>query len=127
MELVESDGQYIPAEEYSYKVNSFIVQILLMRGIDMLMMARLEEHIKAAGFMDIEKMELKLPCGKWGGKLGELQLYNYTSLLSALSGMMIAKGLLTKEVFDDLMANWGDELNRLRSCVMVFYYVGRKP
>jgi SAM-dependent methyltransferase len=127
LEITEPEGIHLPAGPCMEAINSLLVQLLLTRGIDVLMMSKLEGHLTKAGFADVEKTTLKLPCGKWGGKLGELQMDNIKHIFEALSGMMIVKGLTTKDKVDAIVNGWDEELDDLRISAFVYYYVARKP
>jgi ubiquinone/menaquinone biosynthesis C-methylase UbiE len=103
------DDGSVPADGAIVQWHELFVEGAMRAGIDMRVSAsKLEGYVKDAGFVNVQKVEFKLPIGPWAQdtKLREAGLLALGGMLEGISGLSIA-------VFTKLLGWSPDELEVL--------------
>lgn len=97
------------------------------RGIDPTIPARLEVYLRQQGCVNVEKQELILPIGKWGGRIGALMEKDLLALIASFRTPFTAALGYKPDKFDRLYQSVESEWNRLQTSFIFFIYTGNKP
>ena len=86
----------------------------------------MEEYLINSGSFrseDIKHMSINVPMGKWGGKLGEVGMEAYYSLLKIFANMIT---IPTRQDINSYLDIINEEINANQSCVISHRFVAKK-
>jgi SAM-dependent methyltransferase len=72
----------------------------------------LDEYLRASGLVNIERREVSLPVGRWGGRVGSLMVTDFRAGATRVCEVLEARGRLTEEetrtLIQDAQHEWED-------------------
>jgi ubiquinone/menaquinone biosynthesis C-methylase UbiE len=106
---------------------AWITQASVRRGVDPSLGPHVGELLAAAGLVDLQRRDVALPVGRYGGRLGTMAEVDVFGVVGGVKQLVVAQGLATSEAYDAAMAQARTDLDRYR-CTLPFYLVyGRRP
>lgn len=128
IEIVEGNGATFsnvgPAQS---EISDGVLRLAKLRGIEPSILSRLEVYFYQEGAANVQKQELTLPIGKWGGRIGTLLEKDLLSLIYSFR-TPFSRGLgYTPEKFDRLYQALEGEWNKLQTSFIFFIYDAQKP
>jgi SAM-dependent methyltransferase len=128
LEIVEGNG--ITFTNTGPALSEILEGVMLLakrRGIDPTIPARLEVYLHQQGTADVEKQELTLPIGRWGGRIGALMEKDLLALIASFRTPFMAALGYKPDKFDRLYQSVESEWNKLQTSFIFFIYTGKKP
>jgi hypothetical protein len=124
IELVELKGEVL-GEPATRRLLELLLQLAGSRGLDRtgLLFRQLDEYLRRVGLADVQRRDVDVPIGDWGGMVGSLMATDLRALYTRLSGAFQATLGLSAAECNDLVAAMTRELNEyphrqhLRGCV----------
>lgn len=87
----------------------------------------LDEYLRSAGLVNVERREVSLPVGRWGGRVGSFMVTDFRAGATRVCEVLQSRGRLTEQetrtLIQDAQQEW--ELGRLAYPFAIAY--GRKP
>jgi SAM-dependent methyltransferase len=72
----------------------------------------LDEYLRTAGLVNVERREVSLPVGRWGGQIGSLMVTDFRAGATRVCEVLEARGRLTEEetrtLIQDAQHEWED-------------------
>jgi SAM-dependent methyltransferase len=87
----------------------------------------LDDGLRRAGLIDVERRDLELPIGEWGGQVGSMMASDLRAAFTTLCGVYEARGIITGDGGRKLIGATMAECEQLRSCIGMAIAFGRKP
>ncbi len=87
----------------------------------------LDDGLRRAGLIDVERRDLELPIGEWGGQVGSMMASDLRAAFTTLCGVYEARGIITGDGRRKLIGVTMAECEQLRSCIGMAIAFGRKP
>ncbi len=103
-----------PWVEWAYTLASY-------RGIDMTAGGKVGSFLQEAGFQNVKTMNLEIPLGSWGGRIGTLMATDAIAGARALETPVVMTHLATKEEFNAVVDKMAIEFNSIVGCTQPFY------
>ncbi len=83
---------------------------------------RVGDVMRSVGLERVDVRRLTMPCGKSGGRLGNMLALDWISVLKGIGGMTVAQGVTTAAQFDQVIEQARAELaSPTLACVMPLY------
>ncbi|KAF9289646.1 hypothetical protein BGZ88_007653 [Linnemannia elongata] len=125
LQLVESDGiVYNPGPQME-KINQLSLETSLRHGVDPRVVQTMKSGLKQSGYTNVNSVNIALPVGAWGGKVGSLSLQNMHGLATIwLRGEV---GNMTRDECDALLVVADKECEVNQSYYKVWLVIGAKP
>ncbi|KAH7058530.1 S-adenosyl-L-methionine-dependent methyltransferase [Linnemannia elongata] len=125
LQLVESDGiVYNPGPQME-KINQLSLETSLRHGVDPRVVQTMKSGLKQSGYTNVNSVNIALPVGAWGGKVGSLSLQNMHGLATIwLRGEV---GNMTRDECDALLMVADKECEVNQSYYKVWLVIGAKP
>src|SRR5262249_48905234 len=97
------------------------------RGIDPYMGRDIADYLRKAGLVNIGNRDMALPCGEYGGKIGNLGKQNLLARYRSFAGALMKLAGVSHEEFEANMKGFSDELDECRTYVQLYVAWGQKP
>jgi SAM-dependent methyltransferase len=129
IELVEVKGEVTAGGPATARLLELLLQLAGSRGLDRtgLLFRQLDEYLRLAGLADVQRRDVDVPMGDWGGSTGSLMATDLRALYTRLSGPFQAQLGLTAAECSDLIATMSRELDEYRTLSTFAVAFGRKP
>lgn len=125
IQLIESDGLIYNAGPKGNMVNNLSLESSLKRSVDPRDVQHLKPGLRRSGFIQVNSLNVALPVGDWGGRLGQLSRDNMHGL-----GRIWLQGELGRQSRDECEATLVEidkECEDLQSFYKLWLVVGQKP
>jgi ubiquinone/menaquinone biosynthesis C-methylase UbiE len=127
VEYIESDIQLYNGGDASERFNTFMLETVAARGVDLNMAKEIGDLMKEAGLQDVQSEEYMIPTGTWAGEIGKIFWENYAAGVRGVKPFIIAKFGISEEEFDETLKVAEEEMNTKQGYMRVFVHYGRKP
>jgi SAM-dependent methyltransferase len=129
VELVEVGPWLEPAGPATIRLFELSYRLGRLLGLDMLgqVFKTLDDHLRSAGLVDVERREVSVPVGEWGGVVGSKMAANVRALFTALAGQFETRLGVPSPEFIELLQDMQGEQDRFRSSAPFAVGYGRKP
>ncbi len=118
---VESVEPTLPTDggPVAERLMDWIRAISAQRGVDITDATRVGERMTAAGLTRVTTRTIQIPCGAWGGRVGNMMVTDYFAGVRAVGGVIVARGLASQEQFDQTLEQALKDINSSRyQCYM---------
>jgi SAM-dependent methyltransferase len=130
IELVE-----VPSMEFDRlgpamgRLRDLAVTLAARRGLDgsSTVYRSIDGYLREAGVEDVDRREVTLPVGEWGGRVGSLLATDFRVAFSSLGQVLEAAGALQSGEFADLIHRVQREYDQLEVSTSIAIAYGRKP
>ena len=128
IELVEVDSHGGNNGPYSLKIWDWITAAFASRGIDsgFVRDPGLASVMTKAGVENVTLVTLKLPTGKFGGKIGQLLKENLFSFWNAITPMIVHGAGADKVEFEEALGKADREVEEYQSYHIFYVVTGQK-
>jgi hypothetical protein len=126
VEFVESDGILFDGGPGMQQFNTWIIQGLATRNIDMTMADQLGVLMHKAGLVNVTMQTYVVPFGDWGKQAGRLFAENYRMIINSLEPLFIDVLCIPREQFKDTLNLVLEELKHGRAYMKLQVYFGQK-
>jgi SAM-dependent methyltransferase len=128
VELVEVGPWLEPAGPATRHLFDLSYQLGRLLGLDMLgqVFRTLDDQLRRAGLVDVERREVDVPVGEWGGVVGSKMAANVRALFPRLRGQFEARLGLPPGDFTELLHAMQREQEQYRSSAPFAVGFGRK-
>jgi hypothetical protein len=127
IEVVEMNIQFIEGGPVAEQFNYWARGGFAARNVDVTIADKLDVFIKEAGFINVEKSVYKLPCGSWGGKVGQRFAEDLKLLISSLKPLFTKVFNISDELIEENSEKLMKELEEYQAYNELHVYVGQKP
>jgi SAM-dependent methyltransferase len=86
----------------------------------------LDDGLRSAGLLAVERRDLELPIGEWGGQVGSMMASDLRSAFTRLCGVYVSRGDISGQEGIDLVAGAVAECERLHSGFVMAIAFGRR-
>jgi hypothetical protein len=126
VEIIETNGQIVNGGSACQQLNTWLVEGLKTRGVDVNMAQNLDELMRKAGLINVTKQTFKAPFGSWGGKVGELFAENHRLGSISLQPLITNVFGVSEEGAERNRALMLEEFNSHQSYMEIHVYLGQK-
>jgi hypothetical protein len=100
----------------------WLTAVMKARNVEFADGGKVGDRMREAGFARVTVRAFPMPCGDSGGRIGKMLAIDWFSVLGALGGMMVARGITSAEQFDRTLSAARAELaSPHMRCVMPTY------
>jgi SAM-dependent methyltransferase len=128
VELVEVGPWLEPAGPATRRLFDLSYELGRLLGLDMLgqVFRTLDGHLRRAGLDDVERREVNVPVGEWGGVVGSKMAANVRALFTRLGGQFQTRLGLPPGEFTELLQAMRGEQEQYKSSAPFAVGFGRK-
>lgn len=128
VELVEVGPWLEPAGPATRRLFELSYGLGRLLGLDMRgeVFRTMDEQLRGAGLVDVERREVNVPVGEWGGVVGSKMAANVRALFTRLSGQFETRLGLPSGEFTELLLAMQGEQEHFRSSAPFAVGYGRK-
>src|SRR5215469_2685261 len=128
VELVEGPTRGRREGPASERLQDLSNQLWGARGLDQqsVVAGSLDRYLMDAGLQDVQRHEVELPLGEWGGRLGQMMAADLRAIFQRMAGMFTGLGLSHDE-FAGLVQAASREWEELHTAYSAVVAWGRKP
>jgi Methyltransferase domain len=129
IEPVEVENQMKAGGPATTRLLELLLQLTGSRGLDRsgVLFRELDEYLSLAGLVEVQRRDVDVPLGDWGGRIGSLMASDLQALYTRLSDVFQAKlGVLADEC-RKLITAISTELNAHGTVNTFGIAFGRKP
>jgi SAM-dependent methyltransferase len=128
VELVEVGPWLEPAGPATTRLFELSYRLGRLLGLDMLgeVFRTLDDQLRSVGLLDVERQEVSVPVGEWGGVVGSKMAANVRALFTRLGGQFETRLGVPSVEFAELLQAMQDEQERFRSSAPFAVGFGRK-
>jgi SAM-dependent methyltransferase len=127
IELVEAAWAVEPAGPATSRLVELTTRLGRSLGLDTgLVFSSLDERLRAAGAIDVERRTVDVPLGEWGGRTGSLMASDYRAAAMRLGETFQARFGVTVEESQELIRTAWREWDELESRCTFAFGIGRK-
>jgi SAM-dependent methyltransferase len=129
VQSAEPDLRYEPEGPAAAEVAALYRRAAQARGLDStgLIFRSLDERLRRAGLVDVERREVELPIGEWAGRVGSLLATDFRNSAQAFLAALQQGGVITANQANDLVLRLQREFEELHTRLVVAVAFGRKP
>lgn len=129
IELVEVENQVKAGGPATTRLLELLLQLAGSRGLDRsgVLFRQLDEYLRLAGLVEVQRRDVDVPLGDWGGRIGSLMASDLRALYTRLSDVFQAKLGVSADECRDLITAMSTELNEHRTVNTFATAFGRKP
>ena len=111
------------------RVLELLLQLAGSRGLDRsgVLFRELDEYLRLARLVEVQRRNVDVPLGDWGGRIGSLMASDLRALYTRLSDVFQAKLGVPADECRDLITAMATELNERRTAHTFGIAFGRKP
>ncbi len=128
IELVEVENQMKGAGPATTRLLELLLELARSRRLDGsgVLFRELDQYLRHAGLVDVQRREVDVPLGEWGGRIGSLMASDLRALYTRLSDVFQAKLGVFAEESRDLITAMSTELNEHQTVNRFGVAFGRK-
>jgi hypothetical protein len=126
VEFVETTGILFDGSTNIQQFNTWLIQGLATRGIDMIMTDRLDVLMRKAGLVNITTQSYILPFGDWGKQVGRLFAEDYRLAMESLEQLFIDALCIPREQFKATLALVLEEFKYARVYAKLYVHLSQK-
>lgn len=129
IELVEVENQVKAGGPATMRLLELLLQLAGSRGLDRsgVIFRQLDQYLRLAGLVEVQRRDVDVPLGDWGGRIGSLMASDLRALYTRLSDVFQAKLGVSADECRDLVTAMSRELNEHRTVNTFAIAFGRKP
>ena len=129
VELVEWPGRFESAGPATARLVDLVRRLLRAQGMDAdgVVAATLDDHLREAGLVDVEKRAFDLPVGEWGGRVGSLMATDCRSLFIRFAAIISATYRIAERECRELVTAMQREWEQHHTTFRPVIAFGRKP
>ncbi|KAI8048808.1 S-adenosyl-L-methionine-dependent methyltransferase [Syncephalis plumigaleata] len=127
IQVTESDDRHLECGPIAGAINMLVHRFALVNDVDLELLRHLDDVLRAAGFVNVERTMISLPIGRWGGQVGELLLQDNIEKLQTHRKAMLEEGITSEEEIDWLLAGYEREANMTQAYYNVCIYTAQRP
>ncbi|MBX5459332.1 MAG: hypothetical protein IRZ31_20760, partial [Thermogemmatispora sp.] len=132
VELVEASiapKDLTPSGPVTQRLFTLGGQLAALRGIDSegVVARSLDHYLSATGLINIERRQIEVPVGEWGGRLGSLMALNFREGAKALSAPIAHRFAITEQEIATAIEEMLQEFNRYHTKYSYIVAYGQKP
>ncbi|WP_069802810.1 class I SAM-dependent methyltransferase [Thermogemmatispora onikobensis] len=132
VELVEASiapKDLTPSGAVTQRLFTLGGQLAALRGIDSegVVASSLDHYLSATGLIHIERRQIEVPVGEWGGRLGSLMALNFREGAKALSAPIAHRFTITEQEVATAIEEMLQEFNRYHTKYSYIVAYGQKP
>jgi SAM-dependent methyltransferase len=129
IELVEVGPWLEPAGPATRRLFELSHRLGRLLGLDMQgqVFRAMDDQLRRAGLVDVERREVDVPVGEWGGVVGSKMAANVRALFTRLGGQFETRLDLPSGEFAELLYAMQSEQEQFRSSAPFAVGFGRKP
>lgn len=129
IELVEIENQMKAAGPATTRLLELLLKLAGSRGLDRsgVLFRKLDQYLRHTGLIDVQRRDVDVPLGEWGGRIGSLMASDLRALYTRLSDVFQAKLGVPGDETRDLITAMSTELNEHRTINTFGVAFGRKP
>jgi ubiquinone/menaquinone biosynthesis C-methylase UbiE len=128
IELVEVENE-IQGGPATRRLLELLLQVAGSRRLDRtgVLFRQLDEYLYRAGLVEVQRREVGVPIGEWGGRIGSLMASDVRALYTRLSDAFQTKLGVSAAECSDLITVMLKELDEYRTVHTFGVAIGRKP
>ncbi len=129
VELVEVENEVREAGPATTRLLELLLQLARSRGLDGtgVLFRQLDEYLRHAGLVQVQRREVDVPTGEWGGRIGSLMASDLRALYTRLSGVFEARLGVSAAGCTALVTEMAKELEERRTLNRFAVAFGRRP
>jgi SAM-dependent methyltransferase len=129
LELVEGQFDLEPAGPATAELFKLAWRLASSLGLDTtgISFQSLDEYLRRAGAVEVERRTVEMPVGEWGGRVGSFIASDFRAAFTRLSEVFQARFGVSAEDCRGLLKDAQREWEEERTIWQVAYAVGRKP
>lgn len=129
VQQTEPDLRYQPEGPAAAELAALYRRAAQARGLDStgLIFQSLDERLRQAGLVHVERREAQLPIGEWGGRVGSMMATDLRNSAQVFLAALQQGGAVTADHAADLVLRLQREFEELHSRFVVAVAFGRKP
>jgi ubiquinone/menaquinone biosynthesis C-methylase UbiE len=129
VELLEASIYGAPAGPALGRLQAMLGELAALRGLDGSdeVVRSLDRYLREAGLVEVERREIEVPLGDWGGRIGSLMALDGREACLAMSGAAAKRFRLTQQEYEALLEAAFRECNELKTRGRFVAAYGRKP
>ncbi|KAI9226528.1 MAG: S-adenosyl-L-methionine-dependent methyltransferase [Piptocephalis tieghemiana] len=130
-EVCESDGAiFNPSHsaQNAQELTSWAQLVFLDRDVNLNDAARLATMMEAVGFINVERHEIRMHMGEWGGRLGRIVAEARLGLFEACRATSRGRSDIPTKKWQELVKGFKHECETVKDMYIRSYaYIGQKP
>jgi SAM-dependent methyltransferase len=126
VEFVESTAILFDGGPGAQQFNTWLVQGLATRGVDITMVDRLDVLMREAGLVNVTTQSYVIPFGDWGKQIGLIFAEDYRLLIESLEPLFIDVLCIPREQVEATLALTLEEFKHTRAHMMLYVHLGQK-
>lgn len=95
-------------------LSGWLVEVCVRRELDPQVGPKIGDLVRGAGLRATHFREMRIPVGRWGGRLGVMSETNLISFLTSIRALALAYGITNAQTFDDALSAARFEIQRGR-------------
>jgi SAM-dependent methyltransferase len=129
VELVEAAPWIEPAGPATARLSELAWRLGMAHGLDTtgIVFRSLDERLRRAGMSDVEKQQVDLPIGEWGGRIGSFMASDFRAVFTRLSDVFQARFDISAIECHALVRTMQLEWEQNHSGLNMIFAFGRKP
>ncbi|GLV60858.1 hypothetical protein KDH_76770 [Dictyobacter sp. S3.2.2.5] len=127
IELVEVDLEMLPAGPAMMQLYQWALQACARRGIDPTISRNLVGLLTQAGAHSCQGRVIDIPVGKWGGRLGQMNLTDMNAIAGAMRSFIAQLANISPEDYDEATARSQQEYEQMHAKVNFYAILGQRP
>lgn len=129
VELVEVENEVKAGGPATRRLLELLLQLAGSRGLDRtgVLFRELDTYLHRAGLREVQRRDVDVPIGDWGGRIGSLMASDLRALYTRLAGVFEARLGVSADECRDLITQMSEELNEYRTVNTFGVAYGRKP
>ena len=129
IELVEVENQMKGGGPATTHLLQLLLELAGSRGLDRsgVLFRQLDQYLRDSGLVDVQRRDVDVPLGEWGGRVGSLMASDLRALYTRLSDVFQANLGVPADESRDLITAMSAELNEHRTVNTFGVAFGRKP
>jgi len=128
VELVEIENDVKAGGPATRRLLELLLQLAGSRGLDRagVLFRELDAYLLGAGLREVQRRDVDVPIGDWGGRIGSLMASDLRALYTRLSDVFQANLGVSADACRDLITQMSRELNEYRTVNTFGVAYGRK-
>ncbi|GCE07456.1 class I SAM-dependent methyltransferase [Dictyobacter aurantiacus] len=127
IELVEVDLEMLPAGPAMAQLYQWALLACKQRGIDPTISRNLVGLLTHAGARYCQGRVIDIPVGKWGGRLGQMNLTDMNAIAGAMRSFITQLAHISPQDYDEAIAHSQREYEQMHTRVNFYAIVGQHP
>lgn len=127
IELVEVDLEMLPAGPATAQLYQWGLKACHQHGIDPTISRNLIKLLAQAGAQSCKGRIVDIPVGKWGDRLGQMNLTDMNAVSRAMRPFITQLAGISHEEYDEATARSQQEYEQLHTKVNFYVVVGQRP